>query len=114
MANRACFDSIRFMTPSSGSATALTALALIAGACGGPSPVPRDSGTDASVASDAGALPSGRCLAASPMDLLIVVDTTNSMDEEQQAFAAALPALFDVLTDPSLDPEHPPVEDMHV
>lgn len=64
-------------------------------------------------------LPEGKCELSSQVDLLFVVDNSNSMAEEQASLAAQLPTFIDVLANPpDLDGDgagdYPPIEDVQV
>ncbi len=62
-------------------------------------------------------LPAG--LPSQKLDILVVVDDSASIAEEQMALADEVPSMFDSLLDPDVDPEtglpaHVPVTDVHV
>jgi len=88
---------------------------------GGPRP---DTGTtdaspDARPPDGMVVLPDGKCELSSQVDLLFVVDDSNSMTEEQALLAAQLPGFIDVLANPpDLDGDgagdYPPIEDVQV
>jgi hypothetical protein len=68
--------------------------------------------------SDTG-LPMGKCSVPSAVDLLFVVDNSNSMGEEQALLAAQLPTFIDVLESPvdadgDGEGDYPPIEDIHI
>lgn len=67
---------------------------------------------------DSGRLPSGRCIRGAPVDLLLVVDNSNSMTEEQASLATDLPFLMRALASGDLDEDGVrdfiPVEDLQV
>ncbi len=59
------------------------------------------------------------CRTALPVDMLWVIDNSNSMAEEQESLAANFPALIDVLTHPpdsdgDGEPDYPPLTDLRV
>jgi hypothetical protein len=79
---------------------------------GGPRP-------DGALDGGAVVLPTGKCALSSQVDLLFVVDNSNSMTEEQASLAAELPRFIDVLSNPpDLDGDgvgdYPPIEDVHI
>lgn len=89
---------------------------------GGP---PRfDAGTDSALPTDTGVdtavtLPGGECLAPAKVDLLFVVDNSNSMTDAQVSLAESLPAFLDALLVPPDDdgdgePDYPPVDDVRI
>ncbi|AKF09465.1 hypothetical protein [Sandaracinus amylolyticus] len=80
---------------------------------------------DAGAAIDAGLRdggwrePSGMCTGSTPVDLLIVVDSSSSMAEEQDSLVAQLPRLIGELVDPpdrdgDSQPDWPAITDLHV
>jgi hypothetical protein len=63
--------------------------------------------------------PTGRCVRAAPVDLLFVIDNSNSMTEEQASLAEQIPRIVSTLVDPpdrdrDGEPDWLPVTDMHV
>jgi len=81
-----------------------------------------DGAVDAS-ARDAGAPPAfdagEPCVFALPVDLLFVIDDSESMSEEQANLVSNFPTLLDVLTNPPDEdgdglPDFPPVEDLRI
>ena len=93
---------------------------LLTAACGGDDDGPTDTGapppTDTSrPPTDIGDVE--MCRTALPVDMLWVIDNSNSMAEEQLNLAAAFPALIETLTNPPDDdgdgePDFPPVVDL--
>ncbi len=102
----------------------LLLLALTACDCGPTSPADagatdgaRD-GTAADSGSSDGAPPQP-CRTALPVDMLWVIDNSNSMAEEQASLAANFPALIETLTHPpdaddDGEPDYPPLTDLRV
>lgn len=107
------------------SLTLVLALALGCGDCGGGSGPP-DSGDRDSAIGDTGASdargdagPPPACVDALPVDMIWLVDNSNSMAEEQASLAANFPALIEVLTQPpdadgDGEPDFPPLTDLRV
>lgn len=97
-------------------------LFLVLAACDcGQGPTATDAGGDAlardGAPSDAAA--PEPCRTALPVDMLWVIDNSNSMAEEQASLAANFPALIETLTNPPDDdrdgePDYPPLTDLRV
>ncbi len=85
---------------------------------GGPRRV--DGGADSAVPGDGSVvLPTGKCEVPSAVDLLFVIDNSNSTLLEQEALAEQLPTLLDALLNPPDDdgdgvPDYPPIDDIHL
>src|SRR5690606_13917634 len=63
--------------------------------------------------------PPGKCVEPSGVDLLFVVDNSNSMAEEQASLAAQIPALVRALVEPpdedaDVNPDWLPISDLSV
>lgn len=86
----------------------------------GPMDAGIDSGTDAGSDSgtDAGAADAGCAEPGSTVDLLVMIDDSNSMTEEQESIAQALPELVRALATGDVEPDgerdFTPAEDLHV
>ncbi len=80
----------------------------------GSTDVGRDGGPDTGVM-----LPTGKCSESSQVDLLFIVDNSNSMTEEQAQLAAQLPSFVETLRNPpdsdgDGEADFPPIDDLHV
>ncbi len=111
----------------------LASLLLLVGGCyenvpfndpDGSTPPWDAAGYDAGAPPDGGEVdafvpPPGKCVEPVGVDLLMVVDNSNSMTEEQSNLAAGLPLLVERLVDPpdedgDLEPDWLPVDDLRI